>query len=373
MPVNEEARGQHHQREVPSATARDRGAGDEETEKWQDDEARHPWNEQSQISGNELQEFPDRAEMPGGEEKRQAKKPAARRSGPGCDQSHSGAKEKRTQRVERNQLSVEGSGNDVGEIVEESLAQTKDVPERGAGMVKSEPAIVTESFPKLFCLENLKRIRGVIICFVKRRTKERLRAVQDERDKSNGDQNRRAPPPPTSRNGCGFEGCAGRQAIRHGRPLSGARHLAKRAFAAMVEIRGMTRIRSLARTTTACAVALTIAAWFSLSNHCALGTVVPVPEAASNPCPMHSAPAKKKPASKAPCCKDVRAVVAKCVTANPAALRLIGTRAYITEIFPDPAQLAIECDTLDTGPPGCLSFAESVLQESMLSHAPPVS
>ena len=122
------------------------------------------------------------------------------------------------------------------------------------------------------------------------------------------------------------------------------------------------------------AVTITIAAWFSLSNHCALGAAVRVPEVAStNSCPMHSPPAKKQPATKTPCCKEVRAVVVKCVTANPIALRLIGTRDYITEIFAAPARIAVELGTLDTGPPGCLSFAESVLQESMLSHAPPVS
>ena len=87
---------------------------------------------------------------------------------------------------------------------------------------------------------------------------------------------------------------------------------------------------------------------------------------------MHSAPAKKKPASKTPCCKEVRAVVAKCVTANPSALRLIATCNQVTGIFHAPARLALECVTLDTGPPGRLSFAETVLQESMLAHAPPV-
>jgi hypothetical protein len=122
------------------------------------------------------------------------------------------------------------------------------------------------------------------------------------------------------------------------------------------------------------AVVLTLAAWFSLSNHCALGSVAPVSEAASSFCPMHSAPAKKKPTTKTPCCKDVRAVVAKGVTASAAGVRLIVGRDYATEIFAQqPLRIAIEFENLDTGPPGCFSFAESVLQESMLSHAPPVS
>ena len=88
---------------------------------------------------------------------------------------------------------------------------------------------------------------------------------------------------------------------------------------------------------------------------------------------MHSAPAKKKPAEKVPCCKDIRAIVAKSLAANPIALQLIVWREYALEIFERPARSAIEIERLDTGPPNCFSFAESVLQESMLSHAPPVS
>jgi hypothetical protein len=122
-------------------------------------------------------------------------------------------------------------------------------------------------------------------------------------------------------------------------------------------------------------VFLTIAAWFCLSNHCALAVVSTAEESASqmSGCPMHSAPAKKKPTTKIPCCKELRAIVVKCVQASPVAARLIGLREYATEILREPANVTVEIQALDTGPPGCFSFAESVLQESMLSHAPPVS
>ena len=136
----------------------------------------------------------------------------------------------------------------------------------------------------------------------------------------------------------------------------------------------MSRIKERGRTTIAFAVVLTLAAWFSLSNHCALGAVSSVSETASSSCPMHSAPAKKKPATKTTCCKEVRAVVAKGVSASAAGVRLIVRRDCATEIFAQqPAAVASELENLDTGPPGWVSFAESVLQESMLSHAPPVS
>jgi hypothetical protein len=136
----------------------------------------------------------------------------------------------------------------------------------------------------------------------------------------------------------------------------------------------MSRIKDRGRTTIAFAVVLTLAAWFSLSNHCALGAVASVSESAASSCPMHSTPAKKKPATETTCCKDVRAVVAKGVGASAAGVRAIVPRDYATEIFArQPVPVATEVENLDTGPPGWVSFAESVLQESMLSHAPPVS
>lgn len=88
---------------------------------------------------------------------------------------------------------------------------------------------------------------------------------------------------------------------------------------------------------------------------------------------MHSAPAKQKPATHPPCCKELRAVaspVAKSIALVP---RLEGSRDYAAEIFLPPPHVAIEAFALDTGPPGAITFAESVLQRSILAHAPPVS
>ena len=122
-------------------------------------------------------------------------------------------------------------------------------------------------------------------------------------------------------------------------------------------------------------VVLSLGAWFALSNHCAIGAVAASTESVSEEtgCPMHSLPAKKKPAATPPCCKDLRAVVAKCVAVNHIALRPIGSCEYVPAVFAPPPRAALEIDGIDTGPPDCFSFAESVLQESMLSHAPPIS
>jgi hypothetical protein len=135
---------------------------------------------------------------------------------------------------------------------------------------------------------------------------------------------------------------------------------------------GCTRLKRASRYTTAL---LSLTAWFFLSNHCALGVISSPAEAATEAgdCPMHSAPAKKKPAAKTPCCKEVRAVVAKCVQVAALEMRPIASQDYAPEIFLRPPCEAIEIEGLDTGPPGRLSFAELVLQESMLAHAPPVS
>jgi hypothetical protein len=121
-------------------------------------------------------------------------------------------------------------------------------------------------------------------------------------------------------------------------------------------------------------VFLTIAAWLLLSNHCALGLNGALVETDSqlSGCPMHSAPAKGKPAANLPCCKELRAVAthaAKSVAAM--ATQLVGTQNFIGAIFLMPPRLTARVPALETGPPCSLSFAESILQRSILAHAPP--
>jgi hypothetical protein len=133
----------------------------------------------------------------------------------------------------------------------------------------------------------------------------------------------------------------------------------------------------LGRMTRSFTVLLTVAAWLCLSNHCALGLGTissPSEESEAGACPMHPAPAKKKAAANPPCCKDLRALAVH-------ALKNIGARAgqfagvsdHTPVIFLTPPRLIIEIQGCDTGPPGCFSFAELVLQKSLPSHAPPVS
>lgn len=87
---------------------------------------------------------------------------------------------------------------------------------------------------------------------------------------------------------------------------------------------------------------------------------------------MHPAPAKGKPATNLPCCKELRAIAShagKNVEAE--ASRLVGVQDCVAAIFPMPPRVVARVFVLDTGPPHSLSFAESILQRSIFAHAPP--
>jgi len=121
-------------------------------------------------------------------------------------------------------------------------------------------------------------------------------------------------------------------------------------------------------------VLLTIAAWLLISNHCVLGLgdTTADPDSKSDGCPMHSAPAKEKPPANLPCCKDLHAVATlgvKNIVAVPS--QLLGLRDWVPAVFVVPPRLTAQVLVLETGPPRSLSFAESILQRSILAHAPP--
>jgi hypothetical protein len=126
-------------------------------------------------------------------------------------------------------------------------------------------------------------------------------------------------------------------------------------------------------------VLTTIIAWLSISNHCAVGAMV----AAKTPSPMaqthchgsQPAPSKKSGDEEMPCCKMLRATLAsqaKIVQVASKDFLPLQNRIVAEVIFADAAQLHRPPQELDTGPPFAGSFAESVLQRSILAHAPPV-
>ena len=121
---------------------------------------------------------------------------------------------------------------------------------------------------------------------------------------------------------------------------------------------------------------VSMVAWFSISNHCALGAIEPPVKAAKHACQncAHSTPAKdRKPANEPVCCKLLRATVAKTNdTGAGIAWAFVWQASFATAIFaPDIAEAALLPEEVDTGPPFSVSFAESVLQRSLLAHAPP--
>jgi hypothetical protein len=120
-------------------------------------------------------------------------------------------------------------------------------------------------------------------------------------------------------------------------------------------------------------VVIAICSWFAISNHCAFAALATKTDSAQTGCPFHSRPAKQqKQSTQAQCCKVLRAVASvstKSWTRDDSQLSNTdgdyGARAPILH-----RTLAPLC--LDTGPPDTSSFAELVLQRSLLAHAPPM-
>src|SRR6266404_4285236 len=122
-------------------------------------------------------------------------------------------------------------------------------------------------------------------------------------------------------------------------------------------------------------VMVAICSWIAISNHCAFAALATKPASAQNECPFHSKPAKQKEQSpQVQCCKILRAVVlaktkdwarndAKFCDANFP----VQAGAFVVYSSRTVAPLL-----LDTGPPGAFSFAELILQQSLLAHAPPI-
>jgi hypothetical protein len=121
-------------------------------------------------------------------------------------------------------------------------------------------------------------------------------------------------------------------------------------------------------------VAITICSWLAISNHCAFAAVATKTDSVRTECPFHSKPAKQKQqSSQVQCCKILRAIVpaiAKSWARNDAKFFDVDLRVeefVLVEFLPN----ARASSSLDTGPPGARSFAELILQRSLLAHAPP--
>jgi len=140
-------------------------------------------------------------------------------------------------------------------------------------------------------------------------------------------------------------------------------------------IRGVNLVfwRSILR---ACAASIAISAWLGLSNHCVL-TAAPRPLASEKGegCPMHGHKQPPKPSHSPdlPCCKTLAATRVLAITHVAKNCFAVGQIEFCAEqslILPGVHLTAGV--VLDTGPPAAPTFAELVLQRSILAHAPPI-
>ena len=118
--------------------------------------------------------------------------------------------------------------------------------------------------------------------------------------------------------------------------------------------------------------------WFALANRCALALVVASTEERSHSCCQEDNAAAKTPGkgnepSTGECCKTLDATfvsVAKQLTDFNASVALDSYFVALV-VFPNASGFMPMAIALDTGPPFASSFAETVLQRSLLAHAPP--
>ena len=125
-------------------------------------------------------------------------------------------------------------------------------------------------------------------------------------------------------------------------------------------------------------VVVTGLAWISISNHCALGALIAKTESAVAPMHCHGnqpAPSKENSGEEMPCCKVLRATIAKdrsmvqypVMSAQP-----IQYPAVVEILLFSSSQPSGISNEFDTGPPFALSFAELIFQRTLFSHAPPL-
>ncbi|PYI93628.1 MAG: hypothetical protein DME97_05060 [Verrucomicrobia bacterium] len=121
-------------------------------------------------------------------------------------------------------------------------------------------------------------------------------------------------------------------------------------------------------------VIVLMAAWFSISNHCALGALIAL-KTKTRMAGMHchgTRPAPSKPGEEqTPCCKVLKALTIAKVDTGAAPLDFVLKNYPASELLEGILHEQAHTVAQDTGPPGALSFSESVLQRSILAHAPP--
>jgi hypothetical protein len=123
-------------------------------------------------------------------------------------------------------------------------------------------------------------------------------------------------------------------------------------------------------------VSITGVAWFFISNHCVLAEFQHASKAKTSchqPCCGDQPSTKSQKESGLECCKTLRATLAGAKGFAGYDSSLFALQHYFVRplICIDDLGARSPVVELDTGPPFANTFAESVLQRSILAHAPP--
>ncbi|MEA3208606.1 MAG: hypothetical protein QOE70_1663 [Chthoniobacter sp.] len=123
-------------------------------------------------------------------------------------------------------------------------------------------------------------------------------------------------------------------------------------------------------------VAAMLLSWFVITNHCALGLMRRTVQTKEEHAHCHGGgaiPGKESPPGEVrECCKSMHAALpGKAEVKFDTAKVQLQLFALVEALAADIAKPAASVFIFDHGPPRSLTFAESVLQRSLLSHAPP--
>lgn len=123
-------------------------------------------------------------------------------------------------------------------------------------------------------------------------------------------------------------------------------------------------------------VAAMFLSWLAISNHCVLGLMRQTARTQAEHAHCHGGkiPGKESPTDSTECCKTLHASLpVKAEVKYDASKFQLQLFALVQVRAAGVAEPAPRVFIFDHGPPRTLSFAESVLQRSLFSHAPPLA
>jgi len=122
-------------------------------------------------------------------------------------------------------------------------------------------------------------------------------------------------------------------------------------------------------------VAVMLFSWLVVTNHCALGFMQAALSAKTEHAHCHASTSddgRKAPAEgMRECCRVIKASLASKAEFHFDTVQIQLYAFIILDALCAPGRDSAPAFIHDHGPPGVVSFAEAVLQRSLLSHAPP--